>query len=857
MRLRFLYIFFLLLLSASNINGQSYGLEFTAREKNLDYRTELDLNPRKNFKFKEDFELSFDFLLRKKKIPTSYFGYIFRIISDDQYNIDLIHNNTFEDKKGLNLILGQNASKISYDFDSASHYNHWINIRLRFNISKNELEIIFPDTTLIESNIPIDDKQSLKIVFGASNYSPFKTRDIPPFNLRDVKIFVEGQLQYHWPLDEYEGTEAKDIIQNKVALIRNPNWIKKMHLEWNKNFQTTMAGNTSVAVNEEDEKIYIIGANEVIDYSIQDESYEIIKYEEKPMLSPGEQAVYFAKTNSIYCYSVDDHRVSVFDLTNRKWNLTNPLNKDLTAYWHHNKYLSTSDTMLYIFGGYGYHEYKNTVKIVDLNSGEWRIAPKNWDETYKPRYLAALGGNQDTLYLLGGFGSPSGDQMINPQNYHELLAYSIKDNHFVHKFDLPMSMEDFSFGNSMIIDSEDNSYYALAFSLVKVDNSLQLVRGNLNEPTLELIANQISYTHLGNHSYVDLFYFPKSKYLVAYTGFKDPEDNTIIELHRLKFPPILTTIESKSPTYINQFNTIVILVLLVFALLTLIYLKNRKKKSRLNKERISPVRNEDYTESQAAIKSTNSEQKTSSIYFFGGFQVYDRSGNEITGKFTPLLKELFLIIWLHTLKNNKGISSDRLTETLWFDKSQRSARNNKAVNIAKLRAILSEIGNCEVSHKTGYWKIICDDKEVYNDYLNLLNITQSKTNLSKKSIQQIIQISEQGAFLENLSYDWLDDFKASISETIIETLYAFARERNIKKEASMIIRIADCVFSCDSINEEAMFLKCKAHFEMGAHSLAKSSYTKFCKDYQELYGQDYNKSFTTITATSLDELLSF
>jgi len=52
-------------------------------------------------------------------------------------------------------------------------------------------------------------------------------------------------------------------------------------------------------------------------------------------------------------------------------------------------------------------------------------------------------------------------------------------------------------------------------------------------------------------------------------------------------------------------------------------------------------------------------------------------------------------------------------------------------------------------------------------------------------------------------------------------LYPFAEKLSIKEEAGLVIQIADCIFSCDSINEEAMILKCKAHFEMGAHSLSK------------------------------------
>lgn len=169
-----LFVIYSLIIGSTDIVGQNYGLAFTSREKNADYRTELDLNPTKNFKFKGDFELSFDLLLRKQVVHTSYFGYILRVISNDQYNIDLMHNQIFVDSVDLSMVFGEDIPSISYDFDNAIHFDQWMNVRLRFNIAGNELEFILPDTSFIQSGIPIDFGHSLKFVFGACNYGRFK-----------------------------------------------------------------------------------------------------------------------------------------------------------------------------------------------------------------------------------------------------------------------------------------------------------------------------------------------------------------------------------------------------------------------------------------------------------------------------------------------------------------------------------------------------------------------------------------------------------------------------------------------------------------------------------------------------------
>ena len=67
-----------------------------------------------------------------------------------------------------------------------------------------------------------------------------------------------------------------------------------------------------------------------------------------------------------------------------------------------------------MFGGYGQHKYTNEIQKLDLNTAHWTSIKSN-DSVYTPRYLSAIGVLNDTLYLFGGYGSLTGDQMINPK----------------------------------------------------------------------------------------------------------------------------------------------------------------------------------------------------------------------------------------------------------------------------------------------------------------------------------------------------------------------------------------------------------------------------------------------------------
>lgn len=125
------------------------------------------------------------------------------------------------------------------------------------------------------------------------------------------------------------------------------------------------------------------------------------------------------------------------------------------------------------------------------------------------------------------------------------------------------------------------------------------------------------------------------------------------------------------------------------------------------------------------------------------------------------------MIWLNSLNDHIGVSSEKLKELFWFDKDDKKAMNNRAVNIAKLKTLLEEMNSCQLTKQTGYWEMEFDENIVYNDYLACLNLANNKKVLNKEDVLELINIVEKGAFLEDLSYEWLDAFKADISNIII------------------------------------------------------------------------------------------
>jgi DNA-binding SARP family transcriptional activator len=823
--------------------AQTYGLKFQSHEVVLDKRTELNLSPDQFLTFHDEFEISFDYQINFQK-PNDYsgfFGYIFRVISKESYNVDLLITPTPTIK--LNLIIGKNDSIIQIVTPNNT-IDSWVNLRVKFLLKEDRLIFYTPDTFYVQNNVGLKNDDSFKIIFGANDFENYKTSDVPSMSVKDIRIFENGQLKYHWPLDEEKGSIAKNRLSKKVASVKNPSWLKNNHQAWKTRFQDEIEGFILIAADNDNGKIFMVNNNELFIYSAHDNNIESIKYQNKPLfLSNLYKAIYNSLDKKIYCYIVDNKPLYSLDTSTGVWDETDLSLQSETRARHHNSYYYPAENSIYIFGGYGQHKYENEIRKIDLNLNEWQELPSD-KNIYPPRYLAGLGSLNDTLYILGGYGSLSGSQVSNPHSYFDILGYSIRNQSLFKKFDIPRLMDDMCLANSMWIEKKSRDFYALIFEKMKFDGTLQLIKGNIDHPEVYLVGNTIPFKFQDIKSNAGLFYFPVQNQLFAFTSFEKDSLSTQIGIYSIDYPP--TKSENKSltdkPKKYSQPIYYAIALVILSGLLTWYIIR---KKINLKKSR--DVSN---TNGLANDKETESilynDYSKYQLVLFGGLQLFSLNKEDITYKLSPLLKELFLLILLFTHKNNKGISSEKISEYLWFDKSELSARNNRAVNIAKLKTILTEIGNIELTKKTGYWKIIYDNNVIPCDYAEFLQITGSKSSLTKEDVNRLVEITQKGAFLLNVNYEWLDDFKADVSDKIIDTLVSFAGECDLKSDAKFIVKLADCIFNFDRSNEEAMVLKCKAEYCLGKHSLAKLTYEKFIKEYQLLYNEEYKRSFNEL-----------
>jgi two-component SAPR family response regulator len=825
---------------------RSQGLVFSSFEQVQEKRTSLMLHGNEPLCLDGSFGLSFNFTFFPDR--SVYYGYLVRLINNHQQHIDLIYNH--KDRK-FNIIFGDAFTPLSFQLDSTALFHHWNSCSLQYD--QQQLSLVVNGKTGGTTKINLED-QCFRIFFGACQLHGFNTTDLPPMQLKEVSLYQNKQLFACWPLNELAGKNAVDSLHGKVATVSNPVWATPLHQQWQLLQVLTVKGNGSYTFDPSEEEVHVVGVDSIYHFLLRDKVLRSEALVRPVYLSAGFQSIYHPDDRILYSVHIDRRELSAYVPANRNWDM--PFDSvDITEYWQTNKFINRSENALYILGGYGQLKYKNAVQRYDFSTRKWEMMAVQQSD-YKPRYLAALGVSHggDTAYILGGYGSGTGEQMLNPTYYYDLLQFDVKRKNIKKLFSLPEPPEPFVFASSMFIDTTGHSYYALTFPKDRFKSRLQLIKGSLLRPEYQLAADTIPYAFLDNRSAADLFYCPRSNQLVAITQITDRDRSTDIRIYSLAFPPgQLSLIPAGNKSGMEMITWLLLLAGACLVAVILYYIYKRRQRP----QKVTPV----VVKEEAAVvhlpepatvpvvtttvtEEDRSENKAA-LLLFGEFQVIDKDKNSLTHLFSPLLKEMFLLIVIHTEWSGKGISSEKLYELLWHDKSERDARNNRSVNMVKLKGILEKLGSGVILREEGRWKIQYDPALLWIDLADFSWLVKSPA-LTPERLTALMKIVKDGTFLYRTDYAWLEDIKSEISSKALDVLLKAIDELPATTSPETYIEIANSIFVFDPIHEVALRIKCKSLIQQGRLSLARSVYEKFCKDYRHMYGEAFVGTFQEI-----------
>ena len=399
---------------------------------------------------------------------------------------------------------------------------------------------------------------------------------------------------------------------------------------------------------------------------------------------------------------------------------------------------------------------------------------------------------------------------------------------------------------TMIFDKTGKKAYSLFYNPTRYSTYLLLKEIDLKQPGTIELADTISYYFQDTQSEAMLFYSEAAQKMFAVTIHKSESTDYILNTYEISYP-ILSADEVLQSTHIKYLWSYVSvgLMLIVFIIVFILMRKKRRKMEVQSTVFANQIEANTLDQYVLPVK----EIKRPGIYLLGGFQIIDKENHDKTGEFTPAMKYLLTLIILYTLKNGKGISNVKLKEILWYDKSDDSARNNRGVNISKIRMILSSIGAIEVTNENSYWYInfnedaYCD----YNEALALLKTIPKNSDLSIENLVNLLQIISAGELLPNIQEDWMDNFKSDYSNLVIDALLSIKENKNLADNPKLLILIADTILVLDTLNEDAIKLKCKSLIKLGRIKIAIDVFNSFCKEYKMLLNEEFECSFESFT----------
>lgn len=826
---------FLMLISVLPISANKLrsGLYFYSHLNAGTERTGLMLNDNQPFRLADEETITFDMYIRSEIL----FGFVTRIITNTNENIDLVFSVSKSDVRYPSLVVNETIYPIA---KKHVKLNSWISVSIKLSKRDKSIYLIYDN---IYKVIPYNyvGVKNAKVVFGACSLENFTSADTPPINIRNIKVYENETLIRNWLLSKHKEDICYDEIKSVPAHVINPHWLIDDHTKWVKIYSAQLDGQPNYTFDPVKGLFYIVPVPSkkliLFDTNTNKDSVSIVE-QGYPAGNTTNQLLFDTNKKQVISYNLDNRKVSVFNGATNKWSLQE-LSTTEHGYYHHTSLYVPKDSSIISFGGYGYYQYNNLLIKINPHTNEWKsVKIPEIDPRYSPS--SVIVGNE--LYVFGGRGCKSGRQDMSPHNYYDLYAIDL-DSYKTRKVLEINNQNDFGHflpATNMIFNSKDSSFYIFT----NLDGG-KLLRFTLNSPVLQEVSGPMNVNLDSDVLVRNLYYSPSQKKLYAFICKNFKNSPSEISIYGMNYPPI--PYEYTQQTKNNSTGSYIYLLIVAGSglLLILSYLIFRRRKVSIDEVAEADINSPDEQEADV-IPSFNRDN--SCICLLGNFKVVDTDGTDITTQFTPILKYLFLLLILYSEKNSKGISGIKLDELLWGDKEDKSARNNRNVSISKLRTLLERIGDVQIVCENNYWKIVCG-KAVFCDYLlamEFIKCVRSDKMNNDQFLKELLELLFYGPLLPDTQTDLLDSFKSDYSSIVIDILGELLRSESLKLTDKFKLRIVDTIFSHDIINEEALAAKCRILFKNGKKTLARNAYKNFYNEYRNLLGIDYPVSLTQI-----------
>lgn len=838
-----------------NIYAQNFnGLKFKSHEVDLEERTSLVLLEKAKVNANKSMILSTDILFNKSR--NHYFGYVLRMIDSNHRNIDIVYNYENPDNYNFSLIYDHEVTPIQFNFkEQETALNKWTTLTLEVDVEKDFISLAIGTQKKEALVKEITKFTNLQYYFGANNNPYFKVHDVAPITIKNIQLQLDD-LKLQWPLNEKSGVDVHcNQGTNYNGIVKNGIWLEEIQTEWKK-LEDKVIDASLFYFNEELSYYYYMKEDTLYKKNLFENNSHMIVSGNYPFLKHHKVRIIEKKNKDIIFYNLakdDFYTLTAEGKELNKININYPIKKSNTQ---HTSWLKDDQSSIVLFGGYGNYEYSDILAEINLNNKTFHQLEYKGD-TISPRYLAGNGkGKVGHHYIFGGYGSKSGKQIAHPENYYDLYDFNEKTGEIKEIARWQKTEESYVVSRNIIVDTLRNQFLALTYDNHVHNNQLELRLFDISSQTSKIVTNAIPFNFKDIKSVVELKY--DKEFQTIYAIVLNKKGNTSrVQIYALDVVGgAFLDLENHHETAKNEgvswiYYTVFPLLFLVLILIVYKFIsknktvENPEENIQKDREEVKVIQEEREVKlpfsKEVKQDVIEDERAASVINFFGGFRIIDEKGVDISNKFTPLIKQIFLLVSLSQFHNGRGVTVEQMTEVFWSDMPLKKARNNRSVNIAKIKQLFKLIGDIELLKTGDFWNIKYADTVKFPlfDLKKLLDKDPSIENL-----KAITKILKNGKLLYGTDYPWMEDMMAQIINGMIEKLYNYLTSFSVDLSDKEKLKISDLILKYDALNEEAIHIKCQIYTAQGMHSMAKDTFEKFEGEYAILYGEKFDLDYT-------------
>jgi len=847
MRLFFRYTDILLIFLSINISAIANGLKFNGSEHLIDDRTSYNVFCNKSPRFTDKLDVSFDISL----LESSHYGYIVRIKNNEAnktFNLSCYIDGAYTVFK-FNEEGGRNLITASLNQNELQKIN-WFRISIIFDLKNHILSLNINNRLFKATNVVLPQEWNPDICFGRSDY----LIDVPSFAIRQLSV-SDNKHKYIFPLQESKGNTAHDVKGREFGCITNPVWLIKDAYYWSYRQTFKSANVAGCNFDEKTDNLYIFNKDSLITFNVRTGVTTMERFSERCPVD------IFLGTNfldgeekKLYVYDVYNENnklgpnVAVLDLQTKRWKKLSNVSLYMQLH-HHSAAYDDHNKRFYIFGGFGgvggfgNMQYSKSLYSYNFNTNKWDSLKLSGDKI-NPRYFSAMCYKKEdnSLYIFGGMGNESGEQVVGRRYYYDLYKINLNHNNVVKLWEISWDKENVVPVRQMIFQ-DDSCFYTLCYPEHFSKTHLKLYRFSLKDGSYKILGDSVPIRSEKIKTQANLYYSHSLNNLFAVIQEFDNHDvSSVIKVYSLAFPPIsyeeLVLHEPKA----NRNSAIIIsLFFVLFIGAAFVLIRKRRNKQKPENLELEIIYSNDKENSQD-ISITRTDLKPNGIYLFGEFRVQDRKNRDITYMFSSKLKQAFLIILQYSYSG--GISSQRLSELLWPDKPEDKVKNSRGVTINHLRKIIKELDGIDLVYEKGLFRIDITPESCYCDYLRCMELIDSNT--VEDNIMEFLNIIRQGKFLKSIDLPEFDTFKEEV-EKKLEPVLLIEIEKSYNNGAnSTTIVLCEAVFNIDPINDDAIFYIIHAFIKLKMNDEAKKRYFSFVNEYKKMMGKEYPISYTEL-----------